>query len=326
MNKFFVKSIKKLVKKTGRGMGHCKNVLFDPSPKLLVLVFHRIVSKIISDPLNIMLSEKKFIRQLDALAGKYPVISLSDAVRQAESGKVKAKCQVVLTFDDGYRDNYEVAFPVLRKKGVPATFFIASDYIDSSVPLWDFFLISMLFHNKIDDIHIGNNIVRKKAVESRPSFVFRAFDEIKSLEPEKRHQIIDLLRIRAGSGGSVPTCAADRCMTWEDARKMSHAGMEFGSHGTSHTSLARVTGKVAEKEIMASKDIIERNIQKRCDHFAFPFGSRRDYSDALVASVGKAGYKTCLLNVHGYNYFDKDFFCLKRIIMDECTDVRHILG
>jgi len=326
MNKFSIKSTKRLAKKVGRGVCHWKNVLFDTSPKLLVLVFHRIVPIITSDPLNIMLSEKKFIRQLDALAIKYPVISLSDAVHQADSGKVKAKCQIALTFDDGYRDNYEVAFPVLRKKGIPAAFFIATDYMDGGTPLWDFFLISTLFHNKINDIHVGDSVVRKMAVESRPSFIFRAFDRIKSLEPQKRRQIMDLLRIHAGSGGSVPACAEDRCMTWENVRTMSRAGMEFGSHGMSHTSLARVTGNVAEQEIIASKDIIERNIQKRCDHFAFPFGSRRDYSDALVASVGKAAYKTCLLNVHGYNYFDKDFFCLKRIIMDEYTDVRHILG
>lgn len=326
MNTPYIKSAKRFAVKIRQEVSHWKNVLFDPSPKLLVLVFHRVVPKITSDPLNMMLSEKKFIRQLDALARKYPIISLSDAAHQAESGKVKAKCQVALTFDDGYRDNYEVVFPVLRKKGVPATFFIATDYMDGSTPLWDFFLISMLFHNKVNDIYIGDSVVRKKVVESRMSFIFRVFDQIKSLEPEKRRQIIDLLRIRVASGGSISTCVADRCLTWDDARKMSLAGMEFGSHGLSHTSLARVTSQIAEKEITTSKDIIERNIQKRCDHFAFPFGSRRDYSDALVASVGKAGYKTCLLNVHGYNYFDKDFFCLKRIIMDEYTDVRHILG
>jgi peptidoglycan/xylan/chitin deacetylase (PgdA/CDA1 family) len=321
-----IKSAKRFVKKAARRAGCWKDAVFDRSPKLLVPVFHRIVPSIDGDPLNIMVSEKKFIRLIDALATRYPVISLSDAAGQAKAGRPKARCQVVVTFDDGYRDNHDVAFPILKRKGVPAAFFVATDYIGADAPLWDLSLISMVLCNRIDGIDLGDSVFRKRAAESRRSFAFRVLARIKSVEPEKRSSIMGAMRARIVPAIPLRAFPADRCLTWDEARAMLAAGMEFGSHGMSHTSLAKAEADSARREIGDSKLIIERNLHRPCEHFAFPFGSRRDYNNELIRYVREAGYKTCLLNVHGFNRLDGGCFCLKRIIMDEFTDERHIFG
>lgn len=254
-----------------RTVGHWKNSLMDTYPKLLVLTYHRILPKVGFDPLGTVVSLKVFERQIDRLASRFPVVSLSEAVSRQESGSAIPREQIVLTFDDGYWDNYEIVFPLLKKLGLPAVFFLATDYVEG------------------------------KAVFADPRVINR--------KTGRPHDYIN-----------------DRFINWEEARHMSDAGMEIGSHGVTHRSLGRMPVDRAREEIVKSKEIIERSLNTQCRHFAFPFGSRQDYDQPLVDFVEKTGYRSCLLNVHGYNHPKTDKFCLRRIIMEESTNVAHILG
>jgi peptidoglycan/xylan/chitin deacetylase (PgdA/CDA1 family) len=115
-------------------------------------------------------------------------------------------------------------------------------------------------------------------------------------------------------------------MSWEEIKGLAGAGMEIGSHAVTHRSLARIPLAEAAREINMSKVEIEEKTGSACSHFAFPFGSRLDYNAALVDEVKKAGYTTCILNIHGYNRADPGIFTFKRIIMEEHTDTRFLLG
>jgi peptidoglycan/xylan/chitin deacetylase (PgdA/CDA1 family) len=254
-----------------RGIAHWKNATIDTAPKLLILAYHRVLPDAGLDPLRIVVTLKTFIKQLDNLAMKYPVISLNDAPGQYSRHKGNAKIQIALTFDDGYWDNYEIVFPILKKMGLPASFFLTTDYVDGKARFAD-----------------------KRLIDGRTG---------------REHNHIN-----------------DRFISWQEARAMSNAGMAIGSHGTSHHSLADMPFQEAREEIKRSKEIIEGNIKRACSHFAFPFGSAKDYNEQLVDLVAKAGYRSCLLNIHGYNHFENDNFYLKRIIMEESTNVAHILG
>jgi len=260
-------SIKNFVKKNMARINHWKNAATDPGPKLAVLLYHRVLPGHKNNRLNTVVSEAAFEKQLDRLSRKYRIVSLKDAV----SGSGADKLSVALTFDDGYWDNYEIVFPILKKKGLSAVFFLPIDHIDGKA--------------KFDDS--------------------RLFDK----RSGRLHDLID-----------------DRFMTWDQARAMSDAGMEIGSHGVSHRSLSRMPAGEARREIADSKRIIEQNTKKPCDHFSFPFGARTDYNNELIKCVKDAGFRSCVLNVHGYNHFDEENFCFKRMIMDEFTDIDFILG
>lgn len=117
-----------------------------------------------------------------------------------------------------------------------------------------------------------------------------------------------------------------RCMTWEQAREMNRHGMEIGAHSLHHPSLAGIPFKDAMAEIKKSKEAVEKNINNNCLHFAFPFGNRQDYNRQLIDYVLNIGFQSCLLNIRGYNHFEKDKFCFKRIIMSETSNINHILG
>lgn len=309
-----------------RTAGHVYNLITDRSPKILILAYHRVTPVLAPGPLNNTVSLQAFKKQIFALAREFPVISLSEAVNQYASGSAKAKIQLVLTFDDGYSDNYELVFPFLRMNGFPAAFFLITEYVNSGGPLWDLQIINILKSSpSLRSIQVGNRLIRQGVIEPRPSFIFRVLDQMKSITFSGRQDIIRSLGIKSNNRNESDY-AQDRCLTWEEARKMSDAGMEIGSHGLSHRSLAMIPFSEAREEIKESKEIIGRIIEKPCDHFSFPFGGKQDYNQALINYVREAGYKTCLLNIHGYNRIKKDGFCFKRIIMEEKTNVAHMLG
>lgn len=310
-----------------RRVTHCAHSLTDLMPKLLVLVYHRILPEVTFNPLNTVVSVRTFIRQLDTLACKYPMISLQDAMAQCRSGRETAGVQVVLTFDDGYWDSYEVAFPILQKKGLPAAFFVVTNYIDSDRPVWDWEIVMLLnAHREITDVEVEGIALRQKRNEPRMTFAGRVLERIKSADMETTRKVVEILKRQSRDYPGLHSLEDGACMRWEQVRTMCQNGMEIGSHSQSHRSLARIPLEEAIREITKSKQIIEDNTKGNCAHFAFPFGSKTDYSEVLVGYVKRAGFETCLLNIHGYNHLREDAFCFKRIIMTESTSLAYLLG
>jgi len=309
-----------------RRLTHFKNLFFDHSPKILLLTYHRILPNTQYNPLRTIVSSKIFTEQIDWLSKRFPIISLSSAVEQALRKKAKKELQVVLTFDDGYQDNYEIVFPFLRNKGIPAAFFLVANYISKNAPLWDWELFSLLQNAvSIKSIEIENHIFSQKLNEPRLLFIFRILDKLKSANPDITKMTLTSIKQKIDCN-FLPEYIEDKCMTWGQAIKMSDSGMEIGAHSLSHRSLARITPHEAATEIKQSKVIIENHMKKSCLHFAFPFGSRNDYNENLIRCVKNVGYQSCLLNIHGYNRVEKGLFCLKRIIMHETLNLKYLLG
>jgi len=301
---------------------HAKNALTDSSPKLIVLTYHRILPSAGHNPLNTAVSERAFIKQVELVARKAGIISLSDAAGQCMSGRIKRGLQAVISFDDGYSDNYGTAFPLLKRKGIPAVFSVSTAYISAGQPLWDSEAIMRIMRGNIGRIDAEGFTIERGMAESARSFAFRVFDGLKSKDFAVIEKVLEFLREKDPCSGAEE----GRCMTREQVKELSDAGMEIGSHAVTHRSLARIPFAEAESEVNASKAEIEKVTGRRCAHFAFPFGSARDYNAELVECVRKAGYGTCLLNIHGYNRMAAGIFALKRTIMEEDTDVRFILG
>lgn len=276
--------------------------------RIITLLYHRILPTRGFDPFNIIVTTKTFIKQLETIAKKYPVISLNDAVDQLRHRRFKARQQVVLTFDDGYRDNYEAVFPILKRKGLPATFFLTTGYINSDRVLWDWGLVNLLNSNRmIKGVKINNRMIRHKTNEPRILFIIRALEKFKAGSPEA------INKFACGS-------KKDICLTWEQVKAMSQNGMEIGSHGMFHRSLSMIPAAEARQEIISSKEAVEKAIQRPCRHFAFPFGTGRDYNNRLISCVKEAGFKTCHINRDGCDKDSGDGFCFGRAIVKEFSD------
>ncbi len=305
---------------------HWKSLLTDHKPKLLVLAYHSVLPEAEFDPLGTVVSLKTFNKQIDWLAAKFPVISLNEAINQCKTSIAKSTTQVALTFDDGYRDNYEIVYPILKRKGLPATYFIVTDYIGKDMPLWYNQLFELLYKNKhLRTIVVADKVIHRNIMQPRLYFIFSVMERIKSLGSLERQRIIDSLE-ESVDKRPVLRHPDNRCMDWEQVKEMSKNGFEIGSHSLTHTSLSRLPFEEARQEIIKSKQAIEENLKKTCRHFAFPFGSKNDFNQELINCVKEAGFMSCLLNVHGYNHIEKGSLCFKRIIMEEATNLTHLFG
>lgn len=327
MNNLFVVNKGKIVfKKSKRLILHFYNNLTDDRVKVLILVYHRVLERAYFNPLYNIVTKSNFIKQVDEITKRYPVTTLTDIIRQSQCGQTKAKTQVVLTFDDGYCDNYDIVLPILRKKSLPAAFFLITDYINGNFSLWDWQVFHILSDNTlVRSMNIGNHIIRQAPFESRASYIFRILARMKPISFAMRHEIISALK-KETKAKFDPPYEKERCMNWEEVKKISDAGMEIGSHSLSHRSLAKIPFEDAAQELKKSKEIIEQNINRECRHFSFPYGGKQDYNQRLVNYAKEAGYEACLLNVHGYNHLKKDNFCFRRIIMENETNINHLFG
>ena len=320
------KRTKYYIKRSIGMFNHLRNSTMDRSAKILILTYHRILPKVKFNPLNTIISLRIFHKQIDKLVKKYDIVSLSEAVNQCKIGSAKAKIQIVLTFDDGYQDNYEVVYPILKQKGLPATYFIAPDYIGIKNSLWDYEIFKILYNNRnLHKINIGGKDISQNIFQSRLFFIFSIIERIKSLDSNSRQKFLEIFRNEVQEK-EINDYLSDKCMTWDQIEELSLNDMEIGSHGLTHSSLARIPFDEAVQEITRSKEIIENNIKKKCIYFAFPFGSKKDYNSELIDYIKNAGYQACLLNTHGYNHIKKDAFCFRRIIMEDTTNLDYLLG
>ena len=235
-----------------------------------------------------------------------------------------------LTFDDGWRDNYEIAFPILRKHGVPATVFLTTDFIGTNRAFWHTELMYLLLHGELVQLRrsrrdfdaypasLRPHLIRLARLTQAPS-VEDADAFIEAVKDTCDENFIDeLMRDLAAVLRRRRPLLTDRkfFLDWDQVREMASAGIEIGSHGCSHRILTRLKADEVEDELIRAKVGIEQRIGQRVQHFAFPEGTA---SRELIERVAKAGYRTACLCASGP---DKGRFVpavLKRVGMHEAV-------
>jgi peptidoglycan/xylan/chitin deacetylase (PgdA/CDA1 family) len=227
---------------------------------------------------------------------------------------------MALTFDDGFEDNYEVAFPILEKKRLSATFNVPTDFINTGLPQWDWEVVCRLSGREINKVDVGGVSLCRTSSETSVSFALRVIDYLKAADVDVLQRVLDDLRER-----SREVVLGSKCMSWKQVRTLWKAGMEIGSHGATHRSLAQINPAEAFDEIRRSKEVLDSQTDDSCEHFAFPFGSRHDYNQTLIDAVRQAGFRTCLLNVWGYNHVSQVGFGFKRISVTETSNLRYFV-
>jgi peptidoglycan/xylan/chitin deacetylase (PgdA/CDA1 family) len=242
-----------------------------------------------------------FERQIRALKRAYRVV---DLLELADSDGLRHVGQevVVVTFDDGYRSNYTEAFPILKAYGVPATIFLATDYMDTQRILPHDQLAGILyrsaripaprdlqgegFSSEIVDMvmkffHSDTGKLRSLfSLEGR----FKAMPVVeRDLALERLARVCDVPSWREGS---------DRVMlSWDEVREMSKQGISFGSHTRSHPVLSLLSLSEIRTEIAESRERIESEIQKPITTFAYPYGKPEDYPKEMTGLLRQEGYR-----------------------------------
>jgi peptidoglycan/xylan/chitin deacetylase (PgdA/CDA1 family) len=250
------------------------------------LIFHRVLPE--KDPMSPdEPTTGWFARLVDMLANRFEIIGLDDAVRRAEAGELKGHTLSV-TFDDGYADNYTLAMPELRRVGAPATFFVASGFLDGG-RMWNDTIIETFRHlpagrHAIDLPGVGE--VELNDWDSRRNAAMRTITGWKHLPPDERQSLVDSLASRAKD---LPD---DLMMTSEQLRDLAaQPGMTIGGHTRSHPILASLSADEARREIETGKSDLEGILQQPVRVFAYPNGKHgRDFRDEHAEIVRDAGF------------------------------------
>lgn len=277
-------------------------------PRHQVLIFHRVLH--LPDPMSPNEPTTTWFRRLIAvLAANFEIISLGEAVSRADAGELRGR-SLSITFDDGYADNYTAALPVLEAFKAPATFFVATDFLDGG-RMWNDSIIET-FRRLPEGAHEfnlpGSPLIRLSDWDSRRAAAALTIGAWKHLPHAERQARVDALARR------VSDLPNDLMMSIEQLRTMaSSPWATVGGHTRSHPILTRLNEGQARKEITGGKEDLQGWLQREVELFAYPNGKRgRDYSAEHAELVKEAGFRAAVATDWGALDAATDHYAIPR--------------
>lgn len=288
---------------------------------LSILIYHRVVPE--PDPLfPEQVCAREFDSQLAVLARWFTVLPLREAVARLRGGTLPVRSACV-TFDDGYADNVAVALPILRRQGMPATFFLATSFINGG-RMWNDSVIETLRRARGDILDarcIGLDELSISTVELRRRAIERVLAAVKYLPPGERQRLVE--ELGAGTSHELPS---DLMMTQEQVLQLHASGMEIGAHTVTHPILARLDPEHAGDEIRDSKSRLEAITGAPITLFAYPNGKPGlDYRREHVSMVRELGFEAAVSTAWGVAHTASDPLQLPRFTPWDRTPGRFLL-
>lgn len=258
--------------------------------RFYILPFHMIATK--PNGFFPEISVEEFEKIMVHIRKYYEIVSLSEIVDRLKGKKSIRGCMAI-TFDDGFRDNYTVAYPILKKYDIPATIFLSPGFIDTGEVPW-FIKVRYIFmqtslRRMKSDINGQEYDLAMETSRERFLASEKLMQHLKRCEDDERKRLLDKLCEQLGINDFHEIIGL--MLTWEQIRAMSDCGISFGAHTMSHPVLARLPLEKAEEEIRESKRKIEVMIKKSIDSFAYPFGKRIDYSESIISVLRKMNFE-----------------------------------
>jgi peptidoglycan/xylan/chitin deacetylase (PgdA/CDA1 family) len=296
---------------------------------ITVIGYHRVVSDIKQAEENsifgLVVSAETFREHCRILKENYDVISLEDTSWFLQNNSNPSRPKAVITFDDGYLDNYEVAYPILREFDLPATIFLPTSLIGTDEILAHdkaFWLSKVALERKLPlEKILAETKLEKTVINSltKAKDALTLSDAIVYLPSPERDRIIDGLE-KALEITQYP--AEYQLMNWEMAREMEQNRISFGVHSATHPVLPLESDHTFETEIFESKQVLERELKTEAVSFAYPNGK---YNARVLAQIVNAGYKIGVTTEKRVNKSGDDLLVLGRICLCE-ESTRGIFG
>ncbi len=259
-----------------------------------------------------------FDRQMEYVSARYEMVPLS---RLADGPPAGRACAV--TFDDGWQDNYRHAFPILKRRRIPATIFLATGLIGTRRRLWPE-RISRLARLPVEsDSPFWSALLRMAPPPAtdlvplrgmppsdRAEFLIARIKPLPACAIARLEEALDAMDPPDGCGDP-----ADRpWLDWREVREMSAAGVSFGAHSHTHTILTRSDPGAARREIALSRAALERETGQPPVCFSYPNG---EHDAAVRAMVGESGFRIGVTTRSGSVVRGADPLALPRILIHE---------
>ena len=291
------------------------------SDGVTILAYHRVLDVPNEDefPFDIELvsaSVIQFKQQMEYIRAHYQPITFATLLQYLDRGEKPPQGAAIITFDDGFADNYHNAFPVLRQLDMPATIFLSTGYIDSRETFWYEKLSYAVMTTRANIVvtpALGSLKISSNT-RSRRELMACVVSKLKLVANDVRLASLEDLYAQLLPSYKWPHDDRSGPVTWGQVKEMSANNIEFGSHSVTHPVLSRVSLNKLEFEVEHSKNRIESELQKPVQIIAYPVGGVEAFDDNVRAAVKKAGYRLGVSYIPGIERPDQwDIYALRRV-------------
>lgn len=309
---------KALIKKTAGLLGLTKPARYFTRRRPAILMYHGLTENPdCRDWTQVKLDD--FITQMRYLRDHYRPTPLDELAAMLESGSVMPHT-VAVTFDDGYKSNYDLAFPVLKKLGIPATVFVTSGFVLRREKhrryLWPDFISAILESNAGDSLDLGPfGLDQYDLTSARNTYGSRndICEYLKSIPSAEREKIIASLYDRYGAGIDDNRFVDYQPMETEEVKNLAQSGLiTIGAHTRTHAILSRLEPDLLEDEIVGSKEDLERITGGPVTQFAYPNGRWADVNHEALAVTAR-NFDCAVTTEAGLNRPGQNKYLLRRI-------------
>lgn len=283
---------------------------------MLTLCYHKI-SNSGNDWNMITTSTKSFREQLEYIKESIGFLSVDDVINGNTTHKV------LLTFDDGYEDNYFNVLPVIEELQIPAVFFISTETLFSKSETWCNELVRLLYEGDAYPHHLkflidGNDcILNTYTMQERIESYKQIRSELIGADLQTRNLILEQIRCCITEQNARTThfmLNADQLIQLSKSQYVT-----IGCHTVTHRSLALLPINEQYKEIADSKATLERLIKKKVCHFAYPFGGISDYSTQTINILRDLGFLSAFSTTYKRHCKMKGQYEIPRVCIHECS-------
>jgi peptidoglycan/xylan/chitin deacetylase (PgdA/CDA1 family) len=281
--------IKRLVVKQGK----LANVLWPyRSDGLYCFNFHRVgdASKTPFDPCVYSCDAENFQKYLEFFQSNFRIIDLKELYSIINAGKPINEKLALITFDDGYRDNYDTAYPLLKAMGIPATFFVTTSLVGSNkVPWWDEIAwhVRQLAGQSLKLSIWPNDITLPKTIDANS--IRKILSRVKSF-PSKID--LQLAELRALTKVEIPPELSENLfIQWEHLKEVEQNGISIGAHSHTHRVLSSLSNKELIYELTESKRLLEEYLTQPVESLSYPVGGISTYHNSMFKLLEKLGYQ-----------------------------------
>src|SRR5690606_27485327 len=209
----------------------------------------------------------------------------------------------IVTFDDGHGDNYTHAFPILRQLGVPATVFLSTGYIGTDDRFWFERLSSLIYCAPSGPLEVKcisfRYLLHDVASRRRASELLLA--RLKNVHDSVRREAVGEVEARLAPHLPLTESACSPALSWQSVEEMAREGIEFGSHGVTHSVLSNLDPDDLRAELFDSRRVIQQHTGQNVEVIAYPIGKSTSYNARVIDAARECGYRVGVTYESGTN-------------------------
>ncbi|MFQ5681804.1 MAG: polysaccharide deacetylase family protein [Candidatus Binatia bacterium] len=306
----------------------------------VILFYHR-VAELPSDPQLLCVTPQHFSEHLEILKKFGRPMGVRQLILALQNGNIPDRT-LVLTFDDGYADNLYNAKPLLEHYDIPATVFVTTGYLGHKREFWWDDLERVLLQpgtlpaslslnvngstlafelgdaatlrNENYQVHRRWHVEKREDPSPRHYLYRRLCQLLYPLSETQRRPVLD--ELLAWAGAQSVTRPAHRPLSPDEVLQLAAGGLlEVGAHGVTHSVLSKLPAEEQWAEIKGSRTRLEEIVNGPINGFAYPYGTRSDYTVETAAMVQTAGFKLACSNFPGFVWRGSNRFQLPRLLI-----------